>query len=189
MAKRKKSLYSKNRADYQQKRQKLAKKTQQRWNKAKDESRRFTPKRMKGYDGKSHTYQTRTDSRGRMRILNDGQVAPVGYTQGGRGYFGLKKNLRVTRDSSENQKAFGAAHRHEIMGANPEGTDEGAIDRMGQRGQSFVDKALYVNFRTDRGLRNKMTDAEAFFEGNGYRHTGRKMSKHMMTFGQDGREA
>lgn len=154
-----------------------------------DKSMQYKPTKMKGYDGKSHTYMVRTDSRGRRYILNQGQVAPEGYTQGGKGYYGLKRNLQITRNSSDAQKAFAAAHRPEIMGAHPDGLDKGAIDRMGMQGQNRTERGiLESNFRKDAKTRKLMNEANAFFSGT-YGHTGRSKSKFILQFGQDGREA
>jgi len=174
-------MWAKNKADYASKQ---AKKTQ--WAK---KASGFEKKKMKGYDGKTRTYLVKTDSLGRMRIVDNGQPAPRGYTNASKGYYGLKKNLRAR--GSDKQKAFAAAHRAEILGAHPEGLDEGAIDRMGQRGQVNAEKGiLYANFRTDPKIRKMMNEVEAFFDGNyGHAGKGKKMSKNILSFGQDGREA
>ena len=153
----------------------------------------YTTKKMKSYDGKTYSYHVRTDSRGRQYILNTGNPPPRGYTSGSKGYYGLKKNLRITADSSKEQKRFGAAQRAVLWGADPEGRDMGAIDRMGMRGQNYNEKGtLYSNLRQDSATRKLMDKAKAFFTGDPYGHAGvkgRKRSKHTMAFGQDGREA
>ena len=180
--------YTRTRAEYEKQQQKRANSRKGYWNSSKDKAQHFKAEKMKGYDGKEHTYHVRTDARGRRYILNDGQVAPVGYTQGGKGYYGLKKNLRITEDSSDAQKRFAAAHRAEIFGAAFDGTDMGAIDKMGMRGQNYLENGiLHSNFRQATALRKMMNDAEAFYKGE-YGHTKHKMSKNMMTFKQDGGE-
>ena len=147
----------------------------------------FGRQKMKGIDGKSHTYMTRTDSRGRTRIINNGEVAPAGYYQTGRGYYALKRNLRIDDRSTDKQKAFAAAHRAEIMGAARDGTDIGAIDRMGKQGQIATEgSTVLANFRKDKTLRKMMNEKEAFFDSSIYPHAG-KMSKNIIAFGQDGR--
>lgn len=150
----------------------------------------FAKQKMKGIDGKTHTYMTRTDSRGRTKVINNGEVAPAGYYGTGRGYYALKKNLRIHDMSPDSQKAFTAAHRAEIMGAARDGTGIGAIDRMGKQGQIFTDgSTVYANFRKDTKLRNMMNEKEAFFDPSLYPHAGKgkKMSKNIIAFGQDGR--
>lgn len=175
-------MWSKNKSDYKSKQEKKAA-----WA---SKASGFEKKKMKGYDGKTRTYLVKSDSIGRVRIVDNGQPPPRGYTNASKGYYGLKKNLRAM--GSDKQKAFAAAHRAEILGAHPEGMDEGAIDRMGQRGQVNAEKGiLYANFRTDPKIRKMMNDVEAFFDGT-YGHAGtgkKKMSKNILSFGQDGREA
>lgn len=184
-SKKSRGMWSKSKADYSEK---AAKRTA--WVEKAKGKPGYGTRRMKGIDGKTRTYHTKTDSRGRMRIIDNGQAAPVGYVPGHRGYYGLKRNLRITDRSSPEQKAFYAAHESEIMGADRD-RDRGAIDNMGAQGQvNAHDGLVYANFRRDQKIRNQMNEKKAWFEGT-YSHAGqkgRKMSRNIMEFGQDGRE-
>lgn len=150
----------------------------------------FAKQKMKGVDGKTRSYLTRTDSRGRTRIINNGQAAPEGYYPTGRGYYALKRNLRIDPNSSDAQKAFNAAHRPELFGAARDGTGIGAFDRMGRQGQLYTEGGVVLaNFRKDSKIRKMMNEKEAFFDPSLYPHVGngKKMSKNIIAFGQDGR--
>ncbi len=193
MASRKKSSSKKPRGMWSQSKGKYSERAAKRteWAKRAEGKPGYEHKRMKGVDGKQHTYMTKTDSRGRMRIIDQGGVAPMGYVQGHKGYYGLKRNLRLLDTSSDAQKAYYGAHEHELMGANRD-TDKGLIDTMAGQGQVNAEKGvLFANFRKSEKARRDMNDAKAFFDGR-YHHagqTGRKMSKFILAFGQDGREA
>lgn len=153
----------------------------------------YQTREMTSVKGNRETYHVKTDSRGRMRILDTGVPPPKGYYGAGGRYFALKENARIAKSSNDKQKAFYYTNYDSIMG------DGGAIDRMSRQGQiqktgssTEEDGPLAeVNFRKDSRTRKMMDENSAYYEGR-YAHAGqrnRAKSRYIILIGQDGREA
>lgn len=153
----------------------------------------YQTQQMTSINGKRETYHVKTDSRGRIRILDTGVPPPKGYYGAGGRYFALKENARIAKSSNDKQKAFYYTNYDAIMG------EGGAVDRMSRQGQiqktgrsTEEDGPLAeVNFRKDAKTRRMMDENSAYYEGQ-YAHAGqrnRAKSRYIILIGQDGREA
>ena len=146
----------------------------------------FKTSKMESVAGKNETYRTRVDSRGRTYIMDLGQDAPSGYYSDGSRYYKLKRNVRLSSESSRKQKASWFANQAEILGrdVNKRG---GYLDHAGRNGMiaGMGNGVAEVNFRKTQDARKMMDNTEAYYHG-AHAH---KKSRYIFKIGQDGREA
>ena len=154
---------------------------------------RYGTERMKGVGGRKADYHIQRYRDGRKRILDTGLDAPEGYYSDGSRYYKLKRNARISRDSSDAAKAWWHGNNEHILGADPDKAG-GFLDNAGRQGQiSRLDgEFAEVNFRKTAPARRQMDRARAWYEGNYGGHAGtagRAKSRYIIKIGQDGREA
>ena len=154
----------------------------------KERIRTYDTRRMKDINGKMQNYRIKTDSRGRTRILDTGLAAPADYYSQGTRYYALKANARISKDSSDKQKAFWHSNQEAILGR------KGLMDQMGQQGQirKLEGEFAEVNMRKSPKGRKMMDENQAYYEGQYSGRAGqatRAKSRYILKIGQDGREA
>ena len=140
-------------------------------------------KRMKGIDGKSHTYHVKTDSRGRQRIIDTGIAAPEGYyNAGGKKYYLNKKYARLSEEAPESQKRWLHRRQREFF--------DRYLDSTSRQGQNIWEKGqgIMANMRKTTAAKREMDANEAYSDytyGTAGAKT-RKASRYTVLFGQDG---
>lgn len=148
---------------------------------------KYQVRRLKTLKGNRQNYRIRVDKRGRTYIADMGADAPEGYYSDGSRYYKLKRNARITQDSTPEQKAWYFTHQNQIYGVDRNKAG-GYLDNAGRQGmiaKSKEDSAVSeVNLRKTQGGRKSMDKTKAY-----YGRAGANKSQYIFKIGQDGREA
>ena len=172
--------FARNMADREERRKEARKRAEKAVQKGAQD---VTTKRMKGLDGKTHTYHVKTDSRGRQRIIDTGIVAPKDYyNASGKKYYLKKKYARLSRNAPEAQKEMLRRRQRQFF--------DKYLDSASRQGMIAAEEGMgtLANMRKTTAAKREMDAFEAYSDYE-YGHAGsrtRKASRYSVLFGQDG---